>query len=59
MRARQHVLERGAEVLQIDRLVGDQQELRQRQLAFAEDPERAGHRFARVAIACTTAAASE
>ena len=51
MRAREQVFERRAEVLQIDRLVGGKQELRQRQLAFAEDPEGAGHRLARVAIA--------
>ena len=44
------MLERRPEVLQVDSLIGHQEELRQRQLPFAEDPKGAGHRFARVAL---------
>ena len=50
MRARQDVLERRPEVLHVNVLIGDEQELGQRQLPFAEDPERARHRLAAVAL---------
>ena len=46
-RARQHVLEGGAEIEQVHGPVGDEQELGQRQLPLAEDPERARHGFPR------------
>ena len=49
-RPRQDVLERRLEVAHVHGAVGHQQELRQRQLALAEDAERARHRLARVAL---------
>jgi hypothetical protein len=51
VRAREQVLQRGAEVFQVDGLVRRDEELRQRELTLAEDPERRRHRFARVAVA--------
>jgi hypothetical protein len=44
------VLERRAEVAEVHVLIREQQELRERQLPFSEDPERAGHRLARVPL---------
>ena len=50
VRAREDVLERRAEVLHVHVTVGHEQELGERELPFAEDPERAGHRLALVAL---------
>ena len=50
MRPLQHVLEGGAEVEQVHRPVGEEQELGEGQLPLAQDPERAGHRLAAVAL---------
>ena len=49
-RAREHVLEGRAEVLEVDGPVGHEQELGERELALAEDPEGAGHGLAAVAL---------
>jgi hypothetical protein len=56
--ALEHVLEERAEVLQVDTAVGDEQELRQGELALAEDAERARH-ASRPKRSFTTAAESE
>ena len=48
--AGQHVLERGAEVLQVHPLIRQQDELGERQLPFAQDAKRAGHGLALVPL---------
>src|ERR1041385_1627465 len=50
MLPRQHMLERRLEVPQIDMAIGEQQELRQRELSFTQDSEGARHRLASVAL---------
>ena len=44
------MFERLSKIAHVDVPIRDEQELRQRELPFAEDPERAGHRLALVAL---------